>query len=77
MLGRELSLEEVEQRFELVRAAKTKELCAWKQFDVFEPRRDRNVSKQVAQTRWVLNAEDGGWAEEYQGAFGGEGLPAS
>ena len=54
MLGRELSPEEGEQHAELVQAGKLEELDAWKKFDVFEPRRQGNVSKQVVHTRWVL-----------------------
>ena len=54
MLVQELSPEEEERRAEFVRAAKFNELDAWKKFDVFKPRRDCNVSKQVGQTRLVL-----------------------
>ena len=52
-LGRALSPEEEEQLAELARAAKIEDLGAWKKFDVFEPRRACNVSKQIAQTRWI------------------------
>ena len=54
MLGRELSPEEGEQHAELVRSAEIKELDPRKEFDVFGPRKDRKVSGQIAQTRWVL-----------------------
>ena len=50
----ELSLKEEDQHAEVAKAANVKELDDWKKFDVFEPRRDCKVSKQIAQTRWVL-----------------------
>ena len=54
MLGQKLPAEEGEPHAELVRAAKIGKLGAWKKFDVSEPRRDRDVSNRIAQTRWVL-----------------------
>ena len=51
--GGGLSLEEEQQRTELGQAARTRELDAWKKFDVYEPRKNGNVSKQIAKTRWV------------------------
>ena len=54
VLGQVLSPEEEEQHGEVARAAKIEDLGAWKKFDVFEPQRSCNVSKQIAQTRWVL-----------------------
>ena len=60
-LGQELSPEEEAQHADFPKAAKIKELTAWKKFDVHEPRRNGNVPKQIAQTRWVLTwkAADG------------------
>ena len=45
---------------ELVRTAEIIELDAWKKFGVCEPRRDCNISNQVARTRWVLTWEMAG-----------------
>ena len=53
LMQRELSPEEEGQHAELVQAAKTKELDAWKKSDVFEPRKDCDVQRKVVQTRWV------------------------
>ena len=50
-LGQELLPEEAEQHAELVQGAKLDELDAWKKSDVFEPQRQTDVSKQIAQTR--------------------------
>ena len=54
VLGQELSQVEEELHAELVAAAKLTELADWKKFGVFEPRKQQNVSKQIAQTRRVL-----------------------
>ena len=54
VLSRELSAEAAEQHTGVALAAEIKELDSWKEFDVFESRRDREVSNQVARTRWVL-----------------------
>ena len=54
VLGQELSPGEEEQHAELVQAAEIKELDAWKKFDFREPRQTGKVSRQIAQTRWVL-----------------------
>ena len=53
VLGRELSSEEAGRYAELVKAAKIEEPGARREFGVFERRRDGNVSKQIARTRWV------------------------
>ena len=49
----ELSPEAETLHAELVQDAKHREFAAWKKFDVFEQRNFRNVSKQIAQTRWI------------------------
>ena len=54
MLGQELSQEEEEQHAELVQAAKDREVAPWRRFDVYEPRKTGNVSKQLVHTRWAL-----------------------
>ena len=48
VLGRELSPQDGEQHAELLQAVRSKELVARRKFDVFEPRKDCNVSKQIA-----------------------------
>ena len=54
VLGAELSPEEEEQHAALLQAAKMEELVARQKFDIPEPRIGGNVSKQIAQARWVL-----------------------
>ena len=54
VLRQELSPAEEERHAELVAAAKHEKLPAWKTFDVCEPRKQQNVSEQIAQTRWVI-----------------------
>ena len=49
-LSQELLSEEEEQHNEIAHAVKPKELDAWGKFDVFGPRRQGKVSKQIAQT---------------------------
>ena len=53
VLGQELLPEEEEQLAELVRAAKTRELEAWKTSDVFELGNNCSVLNQIAQARCV------------------------
>ena len=52
--GHEWALEEGERRAELAQAANSGELADCAKFDVFEPRIDCEVLKEVAQTRWGL-----------------------
>ena len=54
MLGQELLPAKEEQHAELAQSTKLKELDAWQKFDVFELELQCAVSKQLAQTRWVL-----------------------
>ena len=57
MLGRKVLPEEEEQHAELVQAAKIEALAARKKFDVYEPGKNGNVSKQIPETRRVLTWE--------------------
>ena len=57
VFGQELSLGEVKLHAGLVQEDKLQELAAWKKLDVYTKRHARNVSKEIAQTRWVLTWE--------------------
>ena len=81
LLGRELLPEEKAQHADKEKAAKIKELDAWKKFDVFQL-----GSECIAAARADVmgpHAEDGEWfpdamgpqREKRRGAIGGEGLP--
>ena len=53
-LGHELSPDEEKQHAELVRHDKEKELDEWRKFDVYEPRKNGSVLRQIVQPRWAL-----------------------
>ena len=54
VLAQELSPEDEKMNAGLFQEAKLRDLAAWGKFDVYFQRNARNVSKEIAQTRWVL-----------------------
>ena len=72
--GQESSPEEEKQHAELAQAAKTRELDAWRKFDVNEPRQICGFGTNCTDAMG-LDAEDSGCKEKRKGPDGGEGLP--
>ena len=54
VVSQELLPDEEKVHADLVQEAEPKDLAAWKKFDVYAKRNACNVSKKIAQTRWVL-----------------------
>ena len=55
VLGEELSPGGEKMHADLAHEGKQRELAAWGKFDVYLQRNARNVSKKIAQTRWVFS----------------------